>query len=329
MDNATARLIGLEATAPAMRTLAVTASLLLLALAGCSDNESGTSTTTTETPLPELKEGKGGILGLLANDVFRPVPGALVLLQGTGLTATTDANGQFTLVDLDPGTYIVIASAEGHEWAPQNVDVVSGQYTEFEGLGRRLFNQEGQIVWTQYSVFVPCSVSIVESTRTLDCTGDQSGDSYRSGFIADYTGYADATYLVTEMKANHKASPSQGAFKVVVREEGNGDYWASKFTVDGDYLRLQMKLGNVSLDDTENRNVAWENDKKLETYLFPQGGFKTETQGVLDAQCSSSGVCFESRGLGPQTGVKANFVQSLFLGEPEVDVDSYCVLGEC
>jgi hypothetical protein len=285
------------------KTYATTTALLLVALAGCA-GETTQTTTFTDMVRPALAEGKGGILGLLIDDVYRPVPDGLVLLQGAGVTATTDASGQFSMVGLEPGTYILEVSA------------------------RRIFSQDGVIITTQYSVFVPCAVSAPAASLNFDCTGDTSGDTFRSGFTGNYTGYKEATYLITEMRSNHEASPSQGAYKVVVRERGNGDYWASKFITEGNYMKLTMRVGNVSLDDTENRNVEWKNNKHMETLLFPQGAFKGETQQGLGIVCGASGQgCFESRGLGPQAGVKATFVQSLFLGEPEVDIERYCVLA--
>jgi hypothetical protein len=300
-----------------------------MALAGCSGDDGGGPAASGGTTGP-LKAGKGAIAGLVINDVYRPVPGALVLLQPLGLTATSDASGQFAFTDLDPGGYVLRVQADGHEAAPSNVDVVEGEYAESELVARRVFSDAGRIVTTEYSVFIPCAASAPIVTATEDCVFDQSGDSYRAAFDSDFTtGFSNITYLVTEMKASKPASTASGAYKIVVREQGDGDYWASWFTTDGDYIRVVMKLGEVSEWDTEARNVAWENDKKMETALFPQGGFKGETQTVFDAECSvdpAGTLCGESRGAGAQIGVKAKFVQSLFLGEPDVDINSYCVL---
>ncbi len=284
---------------------------------------------------PDLAPDKGAITGLVVDDRYRPVAGAFLLLTPIGLTATSDDLGQFEFLDLQPGAYILQANAKDHEASPKNVDVAGGVYTEVEAPMRRLFGETGFTVTTQYSVFIGCAFSVVEETdigvpRTgEDCMLDQSGDSTRFGFDSDYLTYrGNVTYLITEMKANHKASTSNGAYKVVVRDAKDADpYFASKFTVDSDYLKLTMHYGNKSADDTENRNGVWKNKEKLQTALFPQGGFKQETQTVINAQCGV-GLCFESRGLGAQFGVKATFVQTLFIGEPTIDIKHYCVLAE-
>ena len=308
------------------RRLAVGVLVAATLFSGCTSDGEPTPDPAAAFATPELAAGKGGILGLLIDDIYRPIPGALLLVEGQGLTATTDERGQFSFVDLEPGSYVLLPSAERHEAAPANVDVSAGEYAEVEVPARRVFSEGGSIITTHYAVFVSCSASTVDRTQPVDCMGDQSGDSMRLGFDSDYRGHGDnVTYLVTEMKANHKASSGSGALKVVVREQGNGDYWASKFTLDGDYIRITMRLGNVSLDDTESRNKEWRNDKRMETLLFPQGGFKAETQAVLDAGCGVAPTCYESRGLGVQAGVKANFVQTLFLGEPALPIDEYHV----
>src|SRR5687767_11241595 len=133
-----------------MRTLAL--ALAFAVLAGCTS--SPPDAPIDPEVLPELSVGKGAITGLLIDDVYRPVPGGLVFLEGTGLTATTDASGLFRFVDLPPASYVAIANAPGHEAAPANVDVEAGAYAELEIQARRIFSDEGSVITTQYSVFI-------------------------------------------------------------------------------------------------------------------------------------------------------------------------------
>lgn len=309
-----------------MRAVLVVLLVLSLTLAGCG----GGGGKKAAGPA-QLKDGKGAIAGLVINDVYRPVPRALVLLSN-GVTATADGNGQFTVLDLEPGSYILRVQAEGHEAAPQTVDVVEGEYTDAELLARRVFNQGGRIVTTEYSVFIPCSFGGAVTSGNPPCLVDLSGDSDRSYFFANYTAYANVTYLVTEMRADRPAStePGGGSYKIVVRDSRGGDpYFSSAFTSDSSYLKLVMKMGAVSEQDAEHRNQRWNNTDPLQVVLFPQGSFKGESQGAMDQACTSdpsSTTCQESKGVGAQFGIRARFVQSLFIGKPGLDIDNYGVL---
>src|SRR5688572_2735915 len=178
-----------------------TASLLTVLLSGCGDGGDAPPSASTETTGP-LASGKGAISGLLINDVFRPIAGGLVLIQELGLTSTSDASGQFTFVDLEPGTYLLRVQADGHEAAPQPVEVREGEYTEAEVIARRVVSDAGRIVTSEYSVFVACNINAVVIGLPYDCTLDQSGDTDRAAFTSDYTAVANVTYMVTEMKAN-------------------------------------------------------------------------------------------------------------------------------
>jgi hypothetical protein len=265
---------------------------------------------------PQLQAGKGAILGLVINDVYRPVPNALVL-SSNGLTATTDASGVFTLTDLEPGAYILRVQADGHEAAPQSVDVVEGEYAEAELMARRIFNEGGRIITTEYSVFIPCAVDFVYSGYVLDCTMDQSGDSFRAGFTSNYTEYGNATYLVTEMKAS-KPYRYEVQLRVDDGTSSGGDRYAvAQF--EGDYIKIVHQLGAVNEEfNGQANNVPWNNTGPMLTILFPDSEFREELQGAGAPVCCGAGAHF---------GIRARFIQSLFIGEPEVNIETYNVLG--
>lgn len=288
-------------------------------LAGCAGSTTD-ETSTDPGARPDLAVGKGAILGILIDDVYRPIPGALIIMQGLGLTATTDATGQFSFLNLDPGSYVALAQADRHEAAPLNVDIVAGEYTEVEFLARRIFSEGGRTVTTEYSVFISCAFDAVANGIVIDCTGDQSGDSDRADFISDYREYgANATYLVTEMLAN-----KEDRYEVQVRSTGcndGGRYAVSQFA--GTYTRIIMPLNGTSAQSAEasyGPNDPWLNNCKVQTILF------ADSQGREELQGAGLPVCC---GAGAHAGIKGKFLATLFLGPPEVDVESYCVLAAC
>lgn len=295
-------------TAALLVALAVSSTLL----AGCSGGGDGGGPSAGSGTTGPIQAGKGAISGLLINDVFRPVPGGLVLIQELGLTATSDGSGQFAFLDLEPGAYLLRVQADGHESAPQSVDVVEGEYAEVELLARRVFSEGGRTITTEYSVFVSCNINAVVIGLPFDCTLDQSGDTDRAAFTSDYTDVADVTYMVTEMKANKVAN-----YEVRIRPTGHdgggeGNYAVMEI-VDSDYLRIVHKLGEVATGEAEltGGNAAWDNAEEFITILYVDSMGKQET-GTF--------------GAGVDVGVRGKFVQSVFVGEPDVDIASYCVL---
>lgn len=306
-----------------MKGALLAALLASFVLAGCAGDGGGEPGDGGEAP--PLDRDKGAITGLLLDDAFRPIPDGLLLLQPVGLTATSDGNGEFSFSDLDPGAYTLRVQSEGHEAAPLGVDVVAGEYTEIEVSARRVFSEAGRIITTEYSVFISCAADFIANGIVFDCTLDQSGDSDRADFNSNYTGYANATYLVTEMRAN-----KESRYEVQVRcsdEDADYSYYAVA-RINGDYAKMTMPLGRDTPDApvppeyTEaSGSGPWMNDcEEMQTILFTDSQFREELQSTPAGPV----VCC---GLGAQFGIKARFVQSLFIGEPEVDIATYSVLG--
>jgi len=284
------------------------ACLLAVGLSGCS-RTSGDNIQVNVQTLPPLSAGKGAVAGLVIDDRYRPVPDALVLLTPLGLTTTSDAEGQFYFADLEPGSYVAEVQAPDHEAAPKTVDVQVGEYSELEVQARRLFSGLSDLITVEYSIFIPCGFSAIFVTVITDCLLDLSGDSYRTGFYADYTPYKkNATYLVVEFKATQPDGyyvPIQGC-----NHRYNGG------TFNGDYQRYIMKRGNVTPDDV-NRTKGydrWQNDcKSVGTTLFYVGGQQDTFKQYLHTEW----------GAGARLAVKATFLTSLFVGPPTVDIQSY------
>ena len=303
-----------------MKALLLAALVCSLALAGCSGGDGGGGPATGGQPTQgPLKSGKGAIAGLLINDAYRPVADGLVLLQPAGLTATSDASGQFAFTDIEPGAYVLRVQAEGHEAAPQEVQVVEGEYAEAEVIARRVINEAGRIITVQYSVFVTCWADFVVNFIVGDCLLDQSGDTDRSSFNSNYTETPDVTYIVVEMKAN-----KVGNYNIQMREEdgstAGGDRYAVAEIEATDYVKIVIQKGVANTEhNAQDNNVAWENDREFMTILFPKGDFREEVTG---SDPSGTTCC----GAGAGVGVRAQFVQSVFVGAPEVDITTYCVL---
>lgn len=318
-----------------VRVTATVAAFVFVSLAGCSDDGGASDNLdideTVDPDKFQLQSGKGAIQGLVIDDRFRPIPGALVLLQPVALTKSSNQNGEFQFLDLAPGQYTVRVQAEGHEATPQTVTVVEGLFEEVQAVARRIVNEGASIITEEYVAFSTCQASAPVITAYCDqVLLDLSGDSSRASFQVDYSQFGpNATAMVTEMLVNKEAS-ANGAFKLVIRMTTNVDnYYVNDAITEGDYLKAWMRFNETSPFDLEDRNHPWLNDQAMLVQLWAQGLLKDETnEAIFDNTCAYADTycTADSRGIGAQFGIEAKFVISLFIGEPEVDIETYCTI---
>ena len=119
--------------APSARPLLLAFLLAGLALAGCSDAAAdepievevapGQIVTVSEAPKPT----HGIVSGIVGDDALYPLPNATVWVLGLNLSATTDGNGRFAIVNVPAGIYILEGSKKDHATVQTTADVQPGQ----------------------------------------------------------------------------------------------------------------------------------------------------------------------------------------------------------
>jgi hypothetical protein len=240
-----------------------------------------------------------------------------ILLQETGQQVLTTQNGEFSFVDLDPGTYTLRATIQGHEATPIQVTVAEGVFNEASIVARRVSSLGSSVITQEFSAFTPCAADFIANGVVANCVLDLSGDTYRPGFSVNYTGIADVTYLVAEAKMSQVSG-----YNFQMRENdgsaAGGDRYAVGRIKDGDYIKMVLERGVANEEHNEqNNNVAWGNNETnpMHTIFFMEGDFRDEMREL--------GFCC---GLGARFGMKGQFLHSMFVGEPEVDIAAYCVL---
>jgi hypothetical protein len=286
--------------------------LIAVAFAGCAGNGADEPTTGLGG---ELSAGKGGIDGLLIDDIYRPIPDATILLQPIGLLATTNENGEFGFLGLEPGEYVVRVDSPDHQVIPFKTQVSAGEFSEAQISARRLIDDGSALITYEYAVFIDCSLSLLLALP-FGCSTDQSGDSYREGFTADYSGYNNVTNLVIEMQATN-----EGRFELDIWDKdhtGDSLGMLANDVFSGDYTRIKLVNGEVNTEHADLfDNALWENDSDFDTELIVFGEFSEEL-GEVDP-------FFAGGGVGVHLAIKAKFLHSLFIGPPETDIDRYCV----
>ncbi len=288
-----------------------------------------------------------------------------VLILETGQRFETNENGEFTVLPLNPGTYTLRVAADVHEAKDTVVQVVAGEYTEVTVEARRQFSGGGAVFSNEQVLFMACygtahvagvAVAAVEAPVVFPngngCGMDISGDSSRFDFFTELPALAkDTRGLVTEMRASESWSYSITT-RIVNAEVCDYSlgycYFGSVGDIDTDYLHsvLYTDLQYVSKGeylqdgqegyckvqrDSECERYAFTMDHEFQTALFADHPNQEQfsltcpyTQPVRDEL--PYGGC---RGVGVALGVKAQFIQNIFLYElPEEGIEDYCVLCE-
>jgi TonB-dependent starch-binding outer membrane protein SusC len=77
---------------------------------------------------------KGSIKGKVIDETNQPMPGVSVVIDGTTIGATTDANGVYTITGVTPGNYTLTAKFIGYVASKQTITVGSSVLTVNFGL---------------------------------------------------------------------------------------------------------------------------------------------------------------------------------------------------
>lgn len=101
-------------------------------LAGCSQAADepvevevapGQTVTVSEAPKPT----HGIVSGIVGDDALYPLPNATIWVLGLNLSAKTDGNGRFAMVNVPAGIYILEGSKKDHATVQTTVDVQPGE----------------------------------------------------------------------------------------------------------------------------------------------------------------------------------------------------------
>ncbi len=81
-------------------------------------------------------KGQASATGILVDSVTeQSIAGAIVTIQGTDITTTTDVNGAFTFTDIPTGEHVIVINAQDHELITMTINSQVGQPLDIGSVG--------------------------------------------------------------------------------------------------------------------------------------------------------------------------------------------------
>jgi len=113
-------------------------------------------------------QATGQITGIVRNSDGQPTASASVMVRGTRISGVTGPDGRYTLPDVPPGSYTVVAALIGYGFATATATVIAGQATPLDfSLEARAVQLEG-ITVVGYGTQEKRTVTGAVSTITAD-----------------------------------------------------------------------------------------------------------------------------------------------------------------
>lgn len=114
----------------------------------------------------------GSISGIVKSATGDPLPGAIILLKGTDIGATTDISGNYTLKNVPSGNYTIRISYLGYNAYEKEVTIISGNHVTIDPILEKSSYEMSEVIVTtqkreQTNVEVPVAVNAL-SGRTLE-----------------------------------------------------------------------------------------------------------------------------------------------------------------
>lgn len=290
-----------------MKAIVMSVIMVSVVLAGCADSGGPKENEIVEGKVGEkdgvLSAGKGAIEGLLVDDAFRPLEltddpesqyqfSGFLFIQELALQVQTNENGEFTVLDVEPGNYRLRPQVDGHDGGTQRITVTAGEFTEVTVQLQRKASSSSTILTEEYTGFTPCGAPVI----VFNCL-DGSAESYRPGPQGlDYTSIDNITYVVIEMRTN-------GDGDYLFQARGGSNY-ASGYTNGGNYAKAILYNSNlVTAEEAYPGSLPWPNEAGWEIILF----------------INDNNV---------HLATKSQFMLSLFINEPTLDLDAYALIAD-
>ncbi len=267
-----------------LRMILAASVLLLVSLAGCTDNdppEEPENNLGVDEGL-EATDSTGVIRGVVVSPSITPIEGVSVTIRSTGDQAMSNADGEFSFSDLEPGTYFLRAEKLGHNATDSSVEVVAG--VDRPPIVRILLESNlaalPMVEILEFEGFLQCSVTAVviggNICGLVDIVTGQPLDSP----LMSYELAAQPTFIQSEM-VWESTQPLGGELQLMYSWSDDA---CEPFLCDEETAGTSPLV--LSLDEEGVDTIGFGRDHDLMIRVFNQG--LAESSGTL-------GLTFEQR----------------------------------
>jgi hypothetical protein len=226
-------------------------------------------TTTAVIMLTPGPVTTGILIGTVVDSNNSPVSGAEIKTSPTTITTTSDVNGKFSIPNLNPGSYGIIASKSGYQNGTKTISIVAGQTANVTvRLGSQgAYPTEGLLAYYQFE------------GDGIDASGNGHTLTIQNGsFLPSRSGAGTALHCdgATEAVALHDPSLDPASVTVSLWLKASNPHLANSVGV----VILSKFIGGSA-----NGYMLWL-DGSLISFIFGTGGPNTfsyiDNSSVLD-----------------------------------------------
>lgn len=134
-------------------------------LAGCVVSEGAPGAPEEDRTAPlgpnDISDSESGVVqGTILTEETLPIVGALVALQNSAFSTTTDSAGFFQLANVSPGKYVLLVGALGYDSAARQIEIMKAQITSASLVLRAIEVQSATFVEILHFVgFFECALA--------------------------------------------------------------------------------------------------------------------------------------------------------------------------
>lgn len=253
-----------------------------------SDGDDISSASSTTFTLSDSTP-TGSISGTVTDAADEPVDGATVEVEGTELSATTDANGDYTIDEAPDGEHTVVASTAGLAPSSQTIEVSNGEPTENVDFSLSEYGVEQSTVFEgeDVSATVPSDAEVELRSGDVDDSSFVSELNNDDGTVTIDTEGLEGDYVLQVDGEESEDYTFEVAVQTLDAEFDpdsvvEGDDASSELVLDSNRLGYEVEVSSEDLSDSDLEDIFASADSATEdgTVILSSGDTDANFSGI-------------------------------------------------